>query len=151
MESNAQFSRRQNYYYKTSRQRILCRRLGLSELPCRSGKTFKLYRDLRRGDLQCSEDDLWDLADRSNDCFWNWKGRNLLQKKNTSMLLRSLEKLLIWVTLLPKIQKGLFIVPGGPVISNCERPAGKASEFLNQHCSLLWNQESPMLKILMTI
>ena len=34
---------------------------------------------------------------------------------------------------LPKIHKRLFNVPGRPVISNCETPTEKASEFLDYH------------------
>ena len=35
--------------------------------------------------------------------------------------------------LLPKIHKRLYNVPGRPVISNCETPTEKASEFLDNH------------------
>ena len=35
--------------------------------------------------------------------------------------------------LLPKIHKGLFNVPGRPIISNCGTPIEKASEFLDHH------------------
>ena len=35
--------------------------------------------------------------------------------------------------LLPKIHKRLFNVPGRPVISNCETPTEKVSEFLDHH------------------
>ena len=34
---------------------------------------------------------------------------------------------------LPKINKIIFNVPGGPVISNCGTPTEKASEFLDSH------------------
>ena len=35
--------------------------------------------------------------------------------------------------LLPKVHKRIHNVPGRPVISNCERPTGKCSEFLDHH------------------
>ena len=35
--------------------------------------------------------------------------------------------------LLPKIQKSLLDVRGGPVISNCVTPTEKLSEFLDHH------------------
>ena len=43
--------------------------------------------------------------------------------------------------LLPKIHKRLFNQPRRPVISNCETPTEKVSEFLDHHLKLVMQKE----------
>ena len=73
----------------------------------------KVYRDVSN-----TENILSKLSDTSNTMFNSLKRRGFNFGK---------------LYLLPKIHKRLHNVPGRPVISNCESPTEKCSEFLGHH------------------
>ena len=72
------------------------------------------------------------LAEISNKLFRNLKNKGGITEKELDFTIdfkkaTNLGKLY----LLPKIHKRLFEVPGRPVISNCDTPIEKVSEFLD--------------------
>ena len=48
--------------------------------------------------------------------------------------------------LLPKIHKRLVNIPGGLVISNCNTPTERASEFLDHHLQLIMKSGMSYIK-----
>ena len=54
--------------------------------------------------------------------------------------------LAIWENFLPKIHERLSNIPGRPVISSCETPAAKVSEFLDNHLQPIMSKDLSYIK-----
>ena len=98
--------------------------------------------------VKVTEKDLVDLVDKSNKIFVDLKRRNITQEKEKNYFKSNIKKAtnVGKFSLLHKIQKSLSKVPGRSVISNCEMPTEKISEFLDHHLQPLMKQGEYYIK-----
>ena len=90
----------------------------------------KVYRDVNN-----TENSLSKLSETSNRMFSSLKRTGFLTEKQMKYFTYEFKKATNFgkLYLLPKIHKRFHNVPGRLVISSCESPKEKFSEFLNHH------------------
>ena len=78
---------------------------------------------------------LVDLTEKSNQIFKKLGNKKVITEKELKYFTYSFKNAscLGKMYLLPKIHRRLYNVPGRPVISICETPTEKMSEFLDHH------------------
>ena len=87
----------------------------------------------QRSDSNIDKKDQIKLVQKSNSMFKELKKKTVITEKEKNYFKFSFQRLLTLVNyLLPKIHKRLSSVPGRPVISNCDNPTEKVSEFLDR-------------------
>ena len=85
------------------------------------------------------------LTEKSNKIFENLKRRGFISEKQCRFDFKNsynLEKLYF----LHKIHKRLSNVPGRPVITNCQTPTVKVTEFLDNHLQPIMRKVLPYVK-----
>ena len=88
------------------------------------------------------------LVEKSNTMFQSLRRKNLIAEKELKYFSYQYKRSTKFGKMypLPKIHKRLDNVPGGPVISNCETPTERASEFLDHHLQHIMKSGVPYIK-----
>ena len=94
------------------------------------------------------EKDLVDLVEQSNKMFENLQRKSVIQERQKNYFEFNFKKAtnLGKFYLLPKIYKGLDNVPSHPIISNCETPTEKVSEFFDHQLQPIMKQRNSYIK-----
>ena len=99
-------------------------------------------------DTDFKESDLVKLVEKSNTMFQSLRRKNLIAEKELKYFSYQYQRSTKFGKMypLPKIHKRLDNVPAGPVISNCETPTERASEFLDHHSQHIMKSGVPYIK-----
>ena len=99
-------------------------------------------------DVNFDKDLIPNLTSKSNRLFESLKQRQLITKKEFKYFRFEFKKTcnLRKLYLLPKIHKRLSNLTGRPVISNCDTPTEKVSEFLDSHMQPIMRKDWPYTK-----
>ena len=119
-----------NPAYKSSRVGIWDREDYIAE-GYRQRNDHSTYTDVKKFNQKL----MFDLTDKINKIFKDLCNKKFITEKELEYFSFSFKNAccLNKMFFLPKIHKRLFDVPGRPVISNCETPTEKVSEFLDHH------------------
>ena len=99
-------------------------------------------------EVKFNEKLIQDLTKTSNKIFRNLRNGGFITDKELKYFSFNHKRAsnLGKLYLLPKIHRGLFNVPGRPVISNCRTPTEKASEFLDSHLKTIMQESWSYIK-----